>query len=83
MERMDTMIALSSDVYEEVERLARLEGRTGTDVVVDALREYSERRAYDDELTAEMNRALDRAGEDENAEFVREASRRVLERLGR
>ena len=75
---MKTAVSIPDDVFERVERLARRDRRSRSEVFSAALREYVARHAPD-ELTEAMNRVCEVVSGQEDA-FVRVAGRRVLER---
>jgi len=75
---MKTAVSIPDDVFEKVERLARREGRSRSEVFSAALAEYVARHAPD-EVTEAMNRVCGEIGEQQDA-FVAAAGRRVLER---
>ena len=75
---MKTAVSIPDDVFEKVERLARREGRSRSEVFSAALAEYVARHAPD-EVTDAMNRVCAEVGDPQDA-FVRAAGRRVLER---
>lgn len=75
---MKTAVSIPDDVFEKVERLARREKRSRSEVFSAALREYVARHAPD-EVTEALNRVCDDVG-DETDEFVAAAARRILER---
>ncbi|MBV9496205.1 MAG: ribbon-helix-helix protein, CopG family [Acidobacteria bacterium] len=76
---MKTAVSIPDDVFEKVERLARRSKRSRSDVFSAALREYVARHSPD-EITDAINEALEETG-DQDAGFVTEASRRVLEKV--
>ena len=73
---MKTAVSIPDDVFERVERLARTAGRSRSDVVSAALKEYLARHAPD-EITEALNRAY--GDDDDDLAFVNAAARRVLE----
>jgi metal-responsive CopG/Arc/MetJ family transcriptional regulator len=75
---MKTAVSIPDDVFEKVERFAKREKRSRSEVFSAALREYMARHAPD-EVTDAINRAIDEIG-DQKDEFVAAAARRVLER---
>ena len=75
---MKTAVSIPDDVFEKVERFARREKRSRSEVFSAALREYMARHAPDD-VTDAINQAIDEIG-DQKEEFVAAAARRVLER---
>ena len=79
---MQNSIAVPPDVREEVERIARRDGRSESEIVTAALREYAARHGEvsPDGLRNEIDAALEAIGTDENEAFVRETARRVLKR---
>jgi metal-responsive CopG/Arc/MetJ family transcriptional regulator len=74
---MRTAVSIPDDVFEKVERLARREKRSRSEVFSAALREYVARHSPD-EVTEAINRVCDQVG-DPSDEFVAAAARRVLE----
>jgi len=75
---MKTAVSIPDDIFEEVERLARREKRSRSEVFSAALREYVARHAPD-EVTEAINRVCDQVG-DQSDEFVATAARRILEK---
>jgi metal-responsive CopG/Arc/MetJ family transcriptional regulator len=75
---MKTAVTIPDDVFEKVERFARREKRSRSEVFSTALREYITRHAPD-EVTEAINRAVDEIG-DQKEEFVAAAAHRVLEK---
>lgn len=75
---MKTAVSIPDDVFEQVERLAKRAGRSRSEVYGAALREYIARHAPD-KVTEAMNRVCDEVKEPID-QFVRVATRRVLER---
>jgi Arc/MetJ-type ribon-helix-helix transcriptional regulator len=75
---MKTAVSIPDDVFEKVERFARRQRRSRSEVFSAALREYMARHAPD-EVTEAINRAVDEIG-DQTDEFVAAAARRVLEK---
>jgi metal-responsive CopG/Arc/MetJ family transcriptional regulator len=75
---MKTAVSIPDDVFEKVERLAKREGRSRSDVFAAAVREYVARHAPD-EVTEAMNRVCSEVG-DQKDEFVRTVARRILKR---
>jgi metal-responsive CopG/Arc/MetJ family transcriptional regulator len=75
---MKTAVSIPDDVFKKVERLARREGRSRSEVFSAALAEYVARHAPD-EVTDAMNRVCAEVGEQHDG-FVTAAGRRVLER---
>ncbi len=74
---MKTAVSIPNDLFEKVERLVRQEKRSRSAVFAAALTEYVARHAPD-EVTDAMNRVCtDLHGESDD--FIRIASRRVLE----
>jgi antitoxin MazE6 len=71
-------VSVPDGVFEEAEQLARRMKRSRSEVYCRALAEYVARHAPD-RVTEAMDRALAEIGEP-TAQFVRTASRRVLER---
>ncbi|MEA2570986.1 MAG: hypothetical protein QOI24_2987 [Acidobacteriota bacterium] len=74
---MKTAVSIPDEVFEKVERLARREKRSRSEVFSAALKEYVARHAPD-EVTEAINRACDEIG-DQTDEFTVAASRRILE----
>lgn len=74
---MKTAVSIPDDVFEKVERLARLARRSRSEVFSAALREYVARHAPD-EVTDSINQVCDRI-EEQGDGFVQTAARRVLE----
>jgi hypothetical protein len=74
---MKTAVSVPDEVFEKVERLARREKRSRSEVFSAALKEYVARHAPD-EVTEAINRACDEIG-DQTDEFTAAASRRILE----
>ena len=75
---MKTAVSIPDEVFEKVERLARREGRSRSEVFSAALAEYVARHAPD-EVTDAMNRVCADVGEQHNG-FITAAGRHVLER---
>jgi metal-responsive CopG/Arc/MetJ family transcriptional regulator len=75
---MKTAVSIPDDVFDEVERLARRENRSRSEVFSTALREYVARH-NPDEVTDAINGVCDQVG-DQSDEFVAAAARRVLEK---
>ena len=75
---MKTAVSIPDDVFEKVERLARRERRSRSEVFSTALREYVARHTPD-EVTEAMDRVC-AAVTDEHNGFAAAAARRVLER---
>lgn len=75
---MKTAVSIPDEVFEKVERLARREGRSRSEVFSAALAEYVARHAPD-EVTDAMNRVCAEVG-DQHDSFVAAAGRRVLEK---
>lgn len=75
---MKTAVSIPNEVFGEAERLARRTKRSRSQVYSRALAEYVARHTPD-RVTEAMDRALDELGEPAD-QFVRTASRRVLER---
>jgi predicted transcriptional regulator len=73
---MKTAVSIPDEVFEKVERLARREKRSRSEVFSAALKEYVARHAPD-EVTEAINRACDEIG-DQTDEFTAAASRRIL-----
>jgi metal-responsive CopG/Arc/MetJ family transcriptional regulator len=74
---MKAAVSVPDDVFEQIERLARREGRSRSEVFSAALREYVARHVPD-EVTESMNAVADRIGESRET-LVTEASKRLLE----
>jgi metal-responsive CopG/Arc/MetJ family transcriptional regulator len=75
---MKTAVSIPDHIFEKVERLARREKRSRSEVFSAALREYVARHAPD-EVTEAINRVCDQVG-DQSDEFVAAAARRILEK---
>lgn len=75
---MKTAVSIPDDVFEMVERLARRNRKSRSEVFSAALREYVARHAPE-EVTEAMNRVCEKLSEDDKS-FVRTAARRVLEK---
>jgi metal-responsive CopG/Arc/MetJ family transcriptional regulator len=75
---MKTAVSIPDEVFEKVERLARRERRSRSEVFSAALREYVARHAPD-EVTEAMDRVC-AAVSDQGGGFAAAAARRVLER---
>ena len=76
---MKTAVSIPDETFEQVERLAKREQRSRSEVYSAALREYVARHAPD-EVTEAMNRVCDEIGSESDA-FAVAAGRRVLERV--
>lgn len=76
---MKTAVSIPDDVFEKVERFAKREKRSRSEVFSAALREYMARHAPD-EVTDAINRAIDEIG-DQTDEFAAAAARRILEQV--
>ena len=74
---MKTAVSVPDEVFEKVERLARREGRSRSEVFSAALAEYVARHAPD-EVTEAMDRVCADLGDQVDA-FVTAAGRQVLE----
>jgi metal-responsive CopG/Arc/MetJ family transcriptional regulator len=74
---MKTAVSIPDDVFEGVERLARRTKRSRSRLYSDALKEYLARHSPD-EITEQMNKALEEIGETSEP-FVAAAARRALE----
>jgi metal-responsive CopG/Arc/MetJ family transcriptional regulator len=74
---MKTAVSIPDKVFEKVERLARREGRSRSEVFSAALAEYVARHAPD-EVTDAMDRVIADVGDQQEA-FVSAAGRQVLE----
>jgi metal-responsive CopG/Arc/MetJ family transcriptional regulator len=75
---MKTAVSIPDEVFEKVERLARRERKSRSEVFSAALREYVARHAPD-EITESINEVCDKL-DDQTDTFVRTAARRVLEK---
>lgn len=75
---MKTAVSIPDEVFKKVERLARRERRSRSEVFSAALREYVARHAPD-EVTQTLDRVVEAVGDQSDA-FVTVAARRVLER---
>jgi Arc/MetJ-type ribon-helix-helix transcriptional regulator len=75
---MKTAVSIPDEVFEKVERLARRERKSRSEVFSAALREYVARHAPD-EVTEAINEVCDRVGKQEDG-FVQTAARRALEK---
>ena len=75
---MKVAVSIPDEVFERVERLARRDGKSRSEVFSVALREYVARHAPD-EVTEMMNSACEVAGEQTDP-FVAAVARRTLER---
>jgi len=75
---MKTAVSIPDDVFEQVERLARRERRSRSEVFSAALREYVARHSPD-EVTEAINRVCDEVG-DQSDEFIAAAAGRILEK---
>ncbi len=75
---MKTAVSIPDEVFEKVERLAKRERRSRSEVFSAALREYVARHTPD-EVTEAMDRVC-AAVSDEQDGFVATAGRRILER---
>jgi len=73
---MKTAVSIPDDVFERAERLAKLEGKSRSQLYCDAVREYLLRHSPD-EITERLNRAIDEIG-NEGDPFVAEAARQTL-----
>ncbi len=76
---MKTAVSIPDETFEQVERLAKREQRSRSEVYSAALREYVARHVPD-EITEAMNRVCDEVGGESDA-FSDAAGRRVLERV--
>ncbi len=74
---MKTAVSIPDDVFEKVEKLARRDQRSRSEVFSAALREYVARHEPD-EVTDAMNRVCDELAESAD-EFVAAAAYRTLE----
>jgi metal-responsive CopG/Arc/MetJ family transcriptional regulator len=75
---MKTAVSIPEDVFEAAERLARRTGKSRSQLVSDALREYVARHAPE-EVTKAMDRVCAALGQPAD-DFVSLAGRRALER---
>ena len=75
---MKTAVSIPDEIFDKVERFARREGRSRSEVFSAALAEYVARHAPD-EVTDAMNRVCAEIG-DQHDGFVAAAGRRVLEK---
>jgi metal-responsive CopG/Arc/MetJ family transcriptional regulator len=75
---MKTAVSIPDDVFEQVERLARRERKSRSDVFSAALREYVARHSPD-EITAALDEVCEHVSSDDPA-FATTAARRVLEK---
>jgi predicted transcriptional regulator len=73
---MKTAVSIPDEVFDKVERLARREGRSRSEVFSAALAEYVARHAPD-EVTDAINRVVADLG-DQQDEFISAAGRQVL-----
>jgi len=76
---MKTAVSIPDDLFEKAERYAERVKKTRDEVYSEALRVYV-MRLTDEEITASWNAVLDEVGREPD-EFVREAGRRVLEKV--
>ena len=76
---MKTAVSIPDETFDQVERLAKREGRSRSEVYSAALREYVARHAPD-EVTEAMNRVCDEVAGDADM-FATVAGKRVLERV--
>ena len=76
---MKTAVSIPDETFEQVERLAKREQRSRSEVYSAALREYVARHTPD-EVTEAMNRVCDEVGSESDA-FAAAAGRRLLERV--
>jgi metal-responsive CopG/Arc/MetJ family transcriptional regulator len=74
---MKTAISVPDPVYREAERYARRTRKSRSRLYAEALAEYLARHAPDD-VTEDMNAAVDRLGDAGRDRFVAAAGRRVL-----
>jgi metal-responsive CopG/Arc/MetJ family transcriptional regulator len=74
---MKTAVSIPDEIFKKVERFARREGRSRSEVFSAALAEYVARHAPD-EVTEAMDRVCADLGDQGDA-FVTAAGRRVLE----
>ena len=73
---MKTAVSIPDEIFEAADRLATRTKRSRSDLYSRALAEYLARHAPD-QVTEDMNRALDAAGADVDA-FASTAARRTL-----
>jgi Arc/MetJ-type ribon-helix-helix transcriptional regulator len=76
---MKTAVSIPDETFARVERLAKREGRSRSEVYGAALREYVARHAPD-EVTEAMNRVCDDIGS-EGDTFATVSGERILERV--
>ncbi|MGH8296004.1 MAG: hypothetical protein ACRETZ_11000 [Steroidobacteraceae bacterium] len=76
---MKTAVSIPDQVFAEAESLARQLNASRSEIYSRALREFLGHHAPD-QVTARMNEALGRIGEQEDP-FARQAARRVLKRV--
>ncbi len=76
---MKTAVSIPDDVFEKIERLARREKKSRSQVYSAALREYAARHGLD-EITEAMDRVCEQI-QSQGDGFLAAASRRVLERV--
>lgn len=76
---MKTAVSIPDETFNRVERLAKREGRSRSEVYSSALREYVARHAPD-EVTEAMNRVCEEVAGDADT-FATVAGTRVLERV--
>ena len=76
---MRMAVFIPDETFDQVERLAKREGRSRSEVYSAALREYVARHAPD-EITEAMNRACDEVAGDAET-FATVAGKRVLQRV--
>lgn len=75
---MKTAVSIPDEVFEKVERLARREHRSRSEVFSAALQEYVARHAPD-EVTEAINRVCDKVADD-GVDLVTSAAGQILER---
>ena len=76
---MKTAVSLPDELFHAAERHARRSSKSRSRLYSDAIAEYLARHAPD-EVTAAMDRVVDRLGEAANDEFVARAAQHTLER---
>ena len=76
---MKTAVSLPDELFQAAERHARRSRKSRSRLYAEAIAEYLARHAPD-EVTAAMDRVVDRLGETERDDFVSRAAQRTLER---
>ena len=76
---MKTAVSIPDETFDQVERLAKGEGKSRSQVYSAALREYVARHAPD-EVTEAMNRVCEEVGSETDT-FATLAGKHVLERV--